>query len=90
MGDVRYGGMTNEQLANYLGIDVHSLQMFQEVTQGNATPADIALLQQWAGQSGGGPMGGANRLRMFGRTLRVRMDSKKDDICITPGLGLLS
>lgn len=62
-GDYRFGGMTNDQMANYLGISVPELQMIQEVMQGDAiSPGSIEQAQKFAGDTGGGPMGGANRL----------------------------
>ena len=62
-GDYRYGGMTNEQMANYLGISVPELQMVQEVIQGGAmSPGSMEQAMKFAGETGGGPMGGQNRL----------------------------
>jgi len=61
-GDARYGGFSNQDLSNYLGIPVQQVQMLQELLQGHGTQADYGLAQQFAGQSGGGPMGGTNRL----------------------------
>src|SRR3990167_1311861 len=62
-GDARYGGFTNEQIAQYLGISVPEVQAIQQVIEGQyATPESIAIAQQFAGESGGGPMGRANRL----------------------------
>lgn len=62
-GDYRYGGFSNQELANYLGISVPELQMVQQVVEGQyVTPESMAQAQKFAGESGGGPMGGANRL----------------------------
>lgn len=63
MGDYRYGGFSNDQLANYLGISVPELQMIQEVMQGGtASPGSVEQAMKFAGETGGGPMGGQNRL----------------------------
>ena len=63
MGDYRYGGFSNQELANYLGISVPELQMIQEVMQGGATsPGSMEQAMKFAGETGGGPMGGQNRL----------------------------
>lgn len=63
MGDYRYGGFSNEQLAQYLGISVPELQMIQEVISGGyMSPGSMDQAMKFAGESGGGPLGGANRL----------------------------
>ncbi len=73
-----YYGFNNADVAAYLGIPVQQLQMLQEIMPQYAQTlgpgaqagvsqasqqADWALAQQYAGESGGGPMGGSNRLQ---------------------------
>ena len=70
-GDYRYGGMTNDQMANYLGISVPELQMIQEVIQGgDMSPGSMEQAIKFAGETGGGPMGGQNRLENIYRGIQ--------------------
>lgn len=71
---IGYYGFDNAALSSYLGIPIQEVQRLQQVlpefsgmVQQSGIPQseidqDYALLQRYAGESGGGPMGGANRL----------------------------